>query len=92
MSVLNMSSSRVRPEAELERITQLAVTLSAQLTRVDFDGLDPVIAGVLTQVATTTRVEICRLVEFGESGSVARVHLPTGIANTAHWAASDPRC
>jgi formate hydrogenlyase transcriptional activator len=83
MSVLNMSSSRVRPEAELERITQLAVTLSAQLTRVDFDGLDPVIAGVLTQVATTTRVEICRLVEFGDSGSVARVHLPTGIANTA---------
>ena len=68
MSVLNMSSSRVRPEAELERITQLAVTLSAQLTRVDFDGLDPVIAGVLTQVATTTRVEICQLVEFGDVG------------------------
>jgi formate hydrogenlyase transcriptional activator len=83
MSVLNMSSLRVRPEAELERITQLAVTLSAQLTRVDFDGLEPVIAGVLTQVATATRVEICQLVEFSESGSVARVHLPTGIANTA---------
>jgi formate hydrogenlyase transcriptional activator len=83
MSVLNLSSSRVRPEAELERITQLAVTLSAQLTRVDFDGLDPVIAGVLTQVATTTRVQICQLVEFSDSGSVARVHLPTGIANTA---------
>jgi formate hydrogenlyase transcriptional activator len=83
MSVLNMSSSRVRPEAELERITQLAVTLSAQLTRVDFDGLDPVIAGVLTQVATATRVEECQLVEFTESGSVARVHLPTRPANTA---------
>jgi formate hydrogenlyase transcriptional activator len=83
MSVLNMSSSRVRPEAELERITQLAVTLSAQLTRADFDGLDPVIAGVLTQVATATRVEECQLVEFTESGSVARVHLPTRPANTA---------
>ena len=77
MSVLNMSSSRVRPEAELERITQLAVTLSGQLTRVDFDGLDPAIAGALQQVAAATCVETVSSSSSPSLGSVARVHLPT---------------
>jgi len=47
MSVLNMPSSRSLPEAELERITELAVSLSGQLTRVTFDELDAAIAGGL---------------------------------------------
>ena len=41
MSVLNMPSSRSLPETELEQITQLAVSLSGQLTRVSLRRASP---------------------------------------------------
>ena len=77
MSVLSMSSSRPLPETELEHITQLAVTLSGQLTRVHFDDIAPAIAEALQRVAAATRVDACQLIEFSESGTVARAHVPT---------------
>ena len=77
MSVLNMSSSRPLPETELEQITQLAVTLSGQLTRVHFDEIAAAIAEALQRVAAATRVETCQLIEFSEPGTrrpCARAH------------------
>ena len=80
MSVLNMSSSRSLPEADLEQLAQLAVTLSRRLTRVLPEEMDQVIAEALTQVVAAIRVESCQLLEFIESGAVARTHasLATG--------------
>ena len=70
MSVLNMPSSRSLPEAELERITELAVSLSGQLTRVTFDELDAAIAGGLQHLVQATGADACRLTQFSESGAV----------------------
>ena len=82
MSVLSMSSSRSLHEMELEHITQLAVTLSGQLTRVHGDDIAPAIGEVLQRVAAATRVDACRCIEFTASGTVARTHVPTGAAST----------
>jgi formate hydrogenlyase transcriptional activator len=81
MSVLKMSSSYPLPEAELEHITQLAVTLSGKLTRVHFEELEPEIADALQEVALATRVDDCQLIEFGESGTIGHVHTPTRVSN-----------
>ena len=70
MSVLNMPSSRSLPESELERITELAVSLSGQLTRVTFDELDAAIAGGLQHLVHATGADACRLTQFSESGAV----------------------
>jgi len=70
MSVLNMPSSRSLPEAELERITELAVSLSGQLTRVTFDELEAAIAGGLQHLVQATGADACRLTQFSESGAV----------------------
>ena len=78
MSVLSLSSSRPLPETELEPITQLAVTLSGQLTRVHFDEIAPAIAEALQRVAAATRLQGCQLIEFSELGAVARAHVPMG--------------
>ena len=78
------------PETELEHITQLAVTLSGQLTRVHFDDIAPAIAEALQRVAAATRVDACQLIEFSESGTVARAHVPTRTASTM-TASSDRR-
>jgi len=82
MSVLNLSS-RDRPEAELERITELAVTLSGVLTRLHSDEPDVAIAAALQHMTLATQVEACLLVEFTEFGDVARTHFPAGLANAA---------
>src|SRR5687767_5371064 len=82
MSLLRMSSSRSSPEAELEHITQLAVTLSGQLTRVCFDDIAPAIAEALQRVAAATHVDECQLIEFSALGAVARAHVPPRAANT----------
>jgi len=65
-----MPSSRSLPEAELERITELAVSLSGQLTRVTFDELDAAIAGGLQHLVQATGADACRLTQFSESGAV----------------------
>src|SRR5688500_4472294 len=81
MSILSMSSSRPLHEIELEQITQLAVMLSAQLTRVHVDGIAPAIADALQRVAAVTHVETCECIEFTESGTLARAHGPRRSAN-----------
>jgi formate hydrogenlyase transcriptional activator len=80
MSVISMSPSRPLPEAELELISQLAVTLSGRLTRVQFEDISSAISEALQQVASATRIDACQLVEFTEVGTVARAHAPTGTA------------
>jgi len=82
MSVLNMPSSRSLPEAELERITEIAVSLSGQLTRVHFDELDAAIAGGLLHLVEATGADACRLIQFNDSGAVVGTQNPTRIVNT----------
>jgi formate hydrogenlyase transcriptional activator len=74
MSVVNISTLRTIPEADQERLGQLALTLSKQLARVMADGLPAAIAESLTQVMLMTRADSCRLIEFNQSGSVVRIH------------------
>ena len=81
MSVLNISSSRTMPEADLQQLAQLAVTLSRRLTRVLSGEMPQAIAEALEQVAAGIHAEGCRLLEFSDSGSLSRVHVPAGIAN-----------
>jgi formate hydrogenlyase transcriptional activator len=81
MSVISMPSPRPRPEVELELISQLAVTLSGRLTRVQFEDLSSAISEALQRVAEATRIDTCQFVEFTEAGTVARAHAPTGNAN-----------
>jgi formate hydrogenlyase transcriptional activator len=79
MPVVNMSSPRNLPDPDLEQLSQLAVTLSRQLGRGLLEDMAPAIAQALTQVAAALRVDGCRLLEFAESGSVTRAHVPFGI-------------
>ena len=76
MSVINLSSSRILPDNELERVVQLAVILSGRLNRAPFPEIGLAIADALEEVASATRADGCRLIEFNESGSIARTHLP----------------
>jgi formate hydrogenlyase transcriptional activator len=80
MSVISMPPSRPLPEAELELISQLAVTLSGRLTRVQFEDISSAISEALQQVASATRIDACQLVEFSDLGTLARAHAPTGTA------------
>ena len=76
MSVVNLSSSRILPDNELERVVQLAVTLSGRLNRAPFPEIGLAIAEALEEVASATRTDGCRLIEFTETGSMARTHVP----------------
>ena len=80
MSVLTMPSSRTLSETELEDLTQLAVTLSGQLTRVQENGLAQAVAEALQRVAAATRVDGCQFIELDESGTVRQIHTPAGTA------------
>src|SRR4029453_11831593 len=80
MSVLSMSSSRSLPETELEHITQLAVTLSGQLTSVQVEEIGPAVGAGVQCVAAATHVQGCQFLELSESG-IARTHLPTRPTN-----------
>jgi len=83
MSVLNMSSTRTIPEADLEQLAQLAVALSRRLTRVLPEDMAPAIAGALAQIAAAIRPDECQLLEFSETGGLTRVHAAPGIDNAA---------
>jgi formate hydrogenlyase transcriptional activator len=74
-----MSSSRSLPDTELEHITQLAVTLSGQLTRVHVEEIGSAVAEALQRVAAAMRVDACQLIQFSESGT-ARAHATVGRA------------
>src|SRR5829696_1875907 len=82
MSVVNISSSRVLPEADVEQLAQLAVTLSRRLTRVLPEDMAPSMDDALAQIAAAVRVERCQLLEFSECGTLERAHTVTapGIA------------
>ncbi len=77
MSLLNLPSLD-RPEAEFERITELAVTLSGLLTRLHTDEPDGAIAAALHHIGLATQVDACLLVEFSEFGGLGRTHFPAG--------------
>ena len=84
MSVLSMSSSRVRPELEIEQVAKLAVLLSGQLTRMhQVEDVLPALARSLDEVAAVVQVDCCRLVEFTESGTVSNVYFPTSATAAA---------
>jgi transcriptional regulator with GAF, ATPase, and Fis domain len=72
-----MSPSRPSTETELEQLTQIAVNLSGQLTRVHFDDVTHAIAEALERVAAEMHVECCQLIEFSERGTITRAHVPT---------------
>src|SRR5436190_22207964 len=90
MSVLNMSSTRTIPEADLEQLAQLAVALSRRLTRVLPEDMSPAIAGALGQIAAAIHPDGCQLFEFGESGGLARVHALPATADAADAAQPAP--
>lgn len=81
MSLLKISSSRL-PEPDLDPLSQLAVVLSRRLTGVRPEAMDAVMAGALAEIAAAARVSACQLIEFAESGSVARIYNPAGTECT----------
>ena len=74
MAVVSISSLRTMPDADPDRLAELALTLSRQLTRVTLDGLPAAIVESLAQVVSATRVDACRLIEFSDAGAVLHVH------------------
>jgi transcriptional regulator with GAF, ATPase, and Fis domain len=81
MTVLSLSSSRVRPEVEIEQVAKLAVMLSGQLTRMqNVEDLVPALGRALDEVAAAVQVDGCQLVEFTEAGGVHTVYYPAGAA------------
>jgi formate hydrogenlyase transcriptional activator len=76
MSVVSISALRSTPENELAQFEELAVTLSARLTRLRVADIAPGIASALNQIAQAMCVDSCRLFEFTDSGTLARVHVP----------------
>ena len=83
MSVITMPSQRSLPGTDVEQVGRLAVTLSGQFARIHHVEIGVAFAQALTQLAAATRVEVCQLIEFGESGEVTRLHVPTGAANVS---------
>ena len=90
MSVITMPSQRSFPGTDVEQVGRLAVTLSGQFARIHHVEIGVAFAQALTQLAAATRVEVCQLIEFGESGEVTRLHVPTGAANVSDGLNSMP--
>jgi hypothetical protein len=82
MPVVKMQA-RSAPDAELEQVVQLAVSLSGRLTRLQLDDIPAAIAEALDQLAAATHVDGCRLLEFTAAGSVARLHVPLSCTRQA---------
>jgi formate hydrogenlyase transcriptional activator len=80
MSVFKLSPAWTPPEADLERLAHLAVTLSGRLTRVPLEDIATAISDSLADVAAATRVEVCQLLEFTDAGSVTRAYVPSRMA------------
>ena len=75
MTIVNMPSSRHAAERELEEFEQVAIALSERLTRLHVEEIPAAISGVLGQLARSVSAGSCRLIEFTETGSVAREHV-----------------
>ncbi len=80
MSVFKISTAWTPPEADLQRLAHLAVTLSGRLTRVPLEDMQLAIGDCLADVGAATRVEVCQLLEFTDAGAVTRVYVPTRTA------------
>jgi transcriptional regulator with GAF, ATPase, and Fis domain len=80
MSVLNIATSRNLPDGGHDHLGALAVSISSRLTRVLVDSMPAAIAESLAEIAAATRADGCRLLEFGETASVTKIHVPTGAA------------
>jgi formate hydrogenlyase transcriptional activator len=76
MSVTAMPSPRRDSPSELEQFDQLAITLAGRLTHLQLQEIGPAIAAALEQVAAAVCVEFCGLIEFTDTGGLARVHSP----------------
>jgi formate hydrogenlyase transcriptional activator len=90
MSVINISSSWASPDANPEQLAQLAVTLSRGLTRVLLEDIATATADALAQITTAAHADGCQLLEFAESGDVARVHAPARSPNVPAGADQPP--
>ena len=83
MSVANLSSMRMAGGPEVERVAQLAVSLSGRLRRVHLEEIAPAIAEALGDVAAAMHADGCQLLEFTESGALARTHVASAIERPA---------
>jgi transcriptional regulator with GAF, ATPase, and Fis domain len=81
MSVVNIASRNLS-DAGPDHLAELAVSLSGRLTRVLADGMPAALAESLAEIATAICVDGCRLYEFGDAGTLVRVHEPSVPANT----------
>jgi len=72
MTIVNMPSPRHVAERELEEFEHVAIALLERLTRLHFEEIPAAISGVLGQLARSVSAGSCRLIEFTETGSVAR--------------------
>jgi hypothetical protein len=81
MSVFSMPAPRPAPDAELEQIAQLAVSLSGRLARFHLNDIASVIAEVLEEIAVATAADRCELVEFTTSGSVLWTYMPVNCTH-----------
>jgi formate hydrogenlyase transcriptional activator len=75
-----IASSRPASSSPLELLDRLAVTMSANLTRVRLDAADAAIATALEQISAVAGVGSCRLIEFTAAGDIARQHHAPGAA------------
>ncbi len=90
MSVINMPSPRSLQGADVEQVGRLAVTLSRQFARSHHVDIGVAFARALTELAAATKVEVCQLIEFAESGAVTRVHAPSAGANVTDESSPTP--
>ena len=77
MSVVAIWPKRIVPETELQQFEQFAVALSGRLSRLHVDDVGPAIVEALDQIAAAMCAAACQLIEFTDTGSVARCHLPS---------------
>jgi len=90
MSLLSTSPSYPAPDAELEQVVQIAVSVSGRLARIHLHHMPSAVAEVLQQIAAATHADGCELLEFTPSGTPVRAGLPFSCARYASAAPPAP--
>ncbi len=80
MTVVNLSTSPISPDADQDPLARLAAALSRRLTRVPLEGISAAIGEALSEITAAIRVDACQLIEFSDSAAVARVHVASDAA------------
>jgi len=80
-----MPSTRTTSEPEIEQLERLCQDLSAQLPVVQPEDVNLAVAEALRMIGTAIRIDNCRLIEFDEAGTVARMHQTSGILTTGGY-------